>query len=217
MGITVAMRVGKGAVAGGASLMFFAVAVPARANPPVPPPQPALFARSLAPPGYTFHLDVAMAMRHFPWLHFHLQGTGVYDPGESYVVHFTSVPWFIPHQHQDADLSMLDPLMWPNKYTYQEIGERDDETLFALQAIDDPSLKEATVAIGPKGRARQVDATYSDGTHIETRVSSSDIDGFFLPATMTADIDEPHLALSANADFEDYDFDSEASAPNSLP
>jgi hypothetical protein len=209
-----AMHLGKGAVAGGASLILLAVAAPVRGvqSPPVPT---SLFARSLAPPSYTFQLDVAMAMRHFPWLHFHLQGTGVYDPGESYVVHFTSVPWFIPRQQHNCDLSMMDPLMWPSRYTYQEIGERDGETLFTLQAINDPSLKEATVAIGPKGRAREVDAIYSDGTHIQTRVSSSDVGGFFLPETMTADIDEPHLALSANADFKDYDFDSQPSPSGS--
>ncbi len=216
MGTIASMHVGKGAVAGGASLILLAVAAPARANSTVPA-QATLFARSLAPPSYTFHLDVAMAMRHFPWLHFRLEGTGVYDPGESYVVHFSSVPWFIPRQQHSCDLSMLDPLMWPNRYTYQEVGQRDDETLFALQAIDDPSLKGATVAIGPKGRAREIDATYSDGTHIETRVNSSDVDGFFLPATMTADIDEPHLSLSADADFKDYDFAAQELPQSSSP
>jgi len=200
------MRVAKGAVAGGASLLLFAVGAPVRgASASASTPAP-LFERSLAPPSYRFHLDVAMAMRHFPWLHFHLQGEGVYEPGVSYVVHFDSVPWFIPRSHHDADLSMLDPLMWPKKYTYVETGQRDDETFFDLHALDDPTLRDAVVTIGPRGRARQVDATYIDGTKIETKVSSGDVDGFFLPETMSADIDEPHMALSANADFKDYSF-----------
>lgn len=168
--------------------------------------------RAAAPPSYTFQLDVAMAMRHFPWLHFHLQGVGVYQPGVSYVVHFTKTPWFIPQARHDADLSMLDPLMWPGRYLYEEIGQQGDETLFALHAINDQSLRSATVAIGPKGAARRIDATYSDGTHIETRLSASNVDGFFLPTTMTADIDEPHIALSANADFKDYDFNVDQQA-----
>jgi hypothetical protein len=144
------------------------------------------------PPGYTFELDVAMAMRHFPWLHFHLKGEGLYQPGVSYIVHFTSVPWFIPKARHDVDLSMIDPLMWPR-----------------LHSLDDPGLLRATVALGPYGMARTTDATYSDGTHIETKLNCGSIDGFALPATMTAQIDEPHLALSANADFEDYAFNSE--------
>lgn len=164
------------------------------------------------PPGYTFRLDVAMAMQHFPWLHFHLQGVGVYEPGVSYVVHFTKTPWFIPQARHDADLSMLDPLLWPGRYLYEEIGQQGDETLFALHAINDPSLRSATVALGPRGATRRVDATYSDGTHIETRVSRSDVDGFFLPQSMTAQIDEPHIALSASADFKDYTFGSDQQA-----
>jgi hypothetical protein len=155
-----------------------------------------------------------MAMRHFPWLHFHLQGLGVYEPGVSYVVHFTKTPWFIPQARHDADLSMLDPLMWPGRYLYEEIGQQGDEKLFALHAINDPSLRNATVAVGPNGAARRIDATYSDGTHIETRVNLNNVDGFLLPATMTADIDEPHIALSANADFENYDFGSDQQARN---
>ena len=177
-------------------------------------PSPVPLDETTAPPNYTFRLDVAMAMRHFPWLHFHLEGLGVYQPGVSYVVHFTKTPWFIPPARHDADLSMLDPMMWPRRYLYEEIGQQGDERIFALHAINDQSLRTATVAVGPNGAARHIDATYSDGTHIETRLNISDVDGFFLPATMTADIDEPHIALSANADFKDYDFGSDQQARN---
>jgi hypothetical protein len=179
------------------------------------PGLPSPLDRSEAPPSYTFQLDVAMAMRHFPWLHFRVQGQGVYQPGVSYVVHFTKTPWFIPQARHDADLSMLDPLMWPQRYLYEEIGQQGDERLFALHAINDKSLRSATVALGPKGAARRIDATYSDGTHIETRVNTSNVDGFLLPVTMTAEIDEPSIALSANADFKDYDFGFDQQARNS--
>jgi hypothetical protein len=196
------MRV-QGAAKGAASLILLLLAARAAlARVPAPP----LPLDQNAPPSYTFRLDVAMAMRHFPWLHFHLEGLGVYQPGVSYVVHFIKTPWFIPQARHDADLSMLDPLMWPRRYLYEEIGQQGGEMLFVLHAINDQSLRSATVAVGPNGTTRRVDATYSDGTRIETRVSTSNVDGFLLPATMTADIDEPHIALSANADFEDYDF-----------
>jgi hypothetical protein len=77
---------------------------------------------------------------------------------------------------------------------------------------DDPGLRSATVAVGPDGCAREVDAIYSDGTHVDTKVSSSNVDGFMLPATMTATIDEPHIALSGNATFNDYNFATTANA-----
>jgi hypothetical protein len=199
------MRLVEGAARSGASVVFLVLAarsvgLGAVQSNPVP------FDRTAGPPSYTFRLNVAMAMRHFPWLHFHLQGVGVYQPGVSYVVHFTSVPWFIPQARQDADLSMLDPLMWPRHYLYEEAGVRGNERLFTLHDINGTSLRSATVGVGPAGLARQVDASYSDGTRIEMHVSNSNVDGFMLPAAMTADIDEPHLALSANADFNDYDF-----------
>lgn len=165
-----------------------------------------MFEKSQAPASYTFHMDVLMAMRHFPWLHFHMEGIGDYQAGQTYIVHFTTVPWFFPEQRHDADLSMLDPAMWPKRFTYQEIGQSNGGTLFALHALNDPTLKTAIVTLGPYWHARRVDTTYNDGTHIQLSVNSSDIDGFFLPVTLTAQIDEPHLALSANADFTNYDF-----------
>jgi hypothetical protein len=201
----------KNTAVAGASVVFIALTIPASvAARSVSAALP--LERSPAPPGYSFRLDVAMAMRHFPWLHFHMAGDGVYEPGVSYVVHFTKVPWFVPQGHHDCDLAMLDPLMWPSRYLYEETGERDGNKLFALHAINDPTLREATVAIGPDGSARSADATYIDGTHIESQLTSSNVGGFVLPVKMTATIDEPHLALSANADFKDYDFRTAASS-----
>ena len=177
----------------GACVMLVALAVPAGAALP-------------EPPGYSFQLEVGMAMRHFPWLHFHLEGTGSYEPGVSYVVRFTKVPWFIPQSRHQCDLSMLDPLMWPSRYLYNRIGQRDGDTLFSLHAIDDPGLREATVAVGPTGAVRWADATYSDGSRVHTELTSRSVNGYVLPATMAATIDEPYVALSANADFKDYTF-----------
>jgi hypothetical protein len=151
-----------------------------------------------------------MAMRHFPWLHFRMQGLGAYEPGVSYAVHFSSVPWFVPKSRLDFDLSMIDPLMWPKRYVFQQTGQHDGDTTFDLHAIDDPGLRNATVTLGPGGLAREVQAAYSDGTTIDTHLSNSNVNGFLLPVAMKADINEPHLALSASADFNDYAFNPEA-------
>jgi hypothetical protein len=192
------MYAAKGAVAGSAALLSLILAIPAIAGTREPPPN------------YTFKLDVAMAMRHFPWLHFHMEGVGAYEPGVSYAVHFTSLPWFVPTSQHEFDLSMIDPLMWPKRYVYQQTGQQGGNTTFELHAIDDPGLRGATVTLGPGGLARQVLAGYSDGTTINMQVSNSNVNGFFLPVAMKANINEPHLALSANADFKDYAFNSTA-------
>ena len=207
------MQLKRSTIRRGASTVALVLAIPATvaarsaANPALP------LDKSAAPPSYRFRLDVAMSMRHFPWLHFHMQGDGVYQPGETYVVHFTKVPWFIPQAHHDCDLAMLDPLMWPKRFLYESIGQRNGDTLFALHAIDDPGLRDATVALAPDGSARWLDATYSDGTHVQTQLTSSNVDGFMLPVSMNASIDEPHLTLSANAAFTNYDFQSVAASP----
>jgi hypothetical protein len=186
------MRFSRGAAVGSVLVVVLQLAPSARA--------------SEAPPSYRFHLNVMMAMRHFPWLHFRMEGVGEYVPRQSYIVHFTQVPRFFAKDHHDIDLSMLDPAMWPKHFLAEQTGQHDGETTFALHPIDDTSLRSATVSLGPLLHARRVDATYNDGTHITMSVNNATIDGFLLPVALSAEIDEPHLALSCNADFKDYDF-----------
>lgn len=159
-----------------------------------------------APPSFTFIVDVAMRMRSFPWLGFHMEGLGKYEPGKSYTVHFDKLPWFSPRKEHDADLSMLDPSMWPTRFTYQQAGEENGNTLFDLRALEDPTLTSAEVGVGPKGCARQVKAAYNDGTQIQMNVKFSPVDGFMLPASLTANIKVPLASFSANGEFKNYSF-----------
>lgn len=152
---------------------------------------------------FTFHANVAMAMRHFPWLHFHVYGTGDYRRGDHYVLQLSGGLPFASGLHT-IDLSMIDPSMWPSRYRYQETAARGGDAIFALQALADPTLTAATAALNPLGTADWVDASYSDGTHIHMTVNSNDVQGFLLPATLTADVDRPHMPLSADATFSDY-------------
>jgi len=204
------------AVAGGASLVLLACVGAPRSS-AAALDSSALLDKTIAPPSYTFEIDVAMAMRSFPWLHFHMSGTGEYLPGQSYVVHFDKLPWFAPRQQHDCDLSMLDPTMWPRRFIYQEIGEEHGETMFQLHSLTDPTLIGATVTLGPYLHTRHVDASYTDGTHIDMGVTSINVGGYLLPATVTAQIDEPHIAFSANADFKDYAFSVGDVSRSSLP
>ncbi|MFY9719797.1 MAG: hypothetical protein WAK16_09130 [Candidatus Cybelea sp.] len=170
-------------------------------------PSPTPWLSVVAPPNYTFQLDVLVRMQHFPWLRFHLLGTGEYEPGETYKVTFTKVPWLFPKSLNGIDLSMLDPLMWPGRFLYEQTGIRDGMTLFSLHALNDPALAAATVALGPRWRARTVDADFTNGSHIHMSITPSAVDGFLLPETLSADIEEPHLSVSASGDFKDYTFE----------
>jgi hypothetical protein len=190
------------ASAGGLVVLIFGSA-PTRATDTVAPILAAATQRNDAIASFTFHANIAMAMRHFPWLHFHLDGTGDYVRGDHYIVHINNGPPFASKMHQ-IDLSMIDPSLWPSHYRYTEVGERDGDTLFALQALHDPSLKAATVALNPLTGPHWVDVTYTQGTHIHMIVSSNNVDGFLLPVSLTADVDCPHMPLSANAAFSDY-------------
>lgn len=160
----------------------------------------------LTPPGYTFDMDVAMRMHHFPWLRFSMQGSGEYTPGQSYKVNFTRTPWFVPKQPNGTDLSMIDPLLWPQRYTFAQIGVHDGMTMYSLHALNDPTLQGATVGIGQRFCARTVDANYTNGTHIHMKITPALVNGFLLPQTVSADIDEPHLSMSADAAFTNYAF-----------
>jgi hypothetical protein len=58
---------------------------------------------------------------------------------------------------------MIEPAMWPTRFIYQQSGQADGNTLYNLHAIDDSSLTDATVGLGPKWCAREVQADYADG------------------------------------------------------
>jgi hypothetical protein len=163
----------------------------------------AAYSRNDTLQSYTFEVDVAMAMRHFPWLHFHIEGDGVYERGRRYVVHFTKMPFFAP-QPRDVDLSMLDPAMWPSMYTVETTGEDGGDAVFTLHAIKDDSLDEARVTMSPLDGTERVVAMYHDGTRIAMSVASNDSAGYLLPAKITAQIDYGGTPLSADADFTHY-------------
>lgn len=154
---------------------------------------------------YTFALNINMAMRTFPWLHFKMEGVGDYQRGDHYVVHITEKPSFASKM-RDIDLSMIDPTMWPGHFRYWQTGEKDGDTVFLLEGLKKQSLlKSATVALNPVTGAHWVDANYSDGMHVHMTVTSNQVFGFLLPTQLSADVDYPHMfPLSAAASFSNY-------------
>jgi hypothetical protein len=182
---------------------FLLLALAPQSPPEGSPVITSAYARNDSLQSYTFEVNVAMAMRHFPWLHFHIQGDGVYERGHRYVVHFTKMPFFAP-QPRDVDLSMLDPAMWPQIYAVETAGTDGSDTIFTLHAIKDDSLEEARVTMSPLDGTERVEASYRDGTRIAMTVASSDSDGYLLPSKITAQIDYGLTPLSADADFTHY-------------
>jgi len=164
-------------------------------------------ARNPSLTAYSFHFDAAMAMKHFPWLHFHLAGTGEYVRGERYLVHLTHVPFFAGNVKQ-VDLSPLDPSMWSKNYDVTIAAQGDGTTTFRLQprAVDvqDPHpMTEALVTLDADHATRDVILRYADG-QIHLTVTPAETQGFRLPSAFTADIDMPGQALTAHAQFSDY-------------
>jgi hypothetical protein len=188
------------------SLMVGAFAVAAGA-----PSRPVADIAQDAPATYTFHMGIQMAMRHFPWFHFHMEGTGDYMRGDRYVVHLTQTPGLFSKMH-DIDLSMIDPAMWPKRYRYARQSDTGGGTIYVLSALDDPSRRGATVALGPDGSARWVDAHYSGGMHLHMTLKNDSVAGYVLPISLTADVDYPHMPMSADASFTDYTFPAQPSA-----
>lgn len=164
-------------------------------------------ARNPSLDAYSFHLDAAMAMKHFPWLHFHIAGDGEYIRGDRYVVNFTQTPFFARSVKQ-VDLSPLDPSMWPKQYSIAVASQNDGSTTFVLQKLhQDPQdphpLVDALVTLDAQHETRDVVLQYADGA-IHLVLSPAETQGYRLPASFTADIDMPGEALTAQANFSDY-------------
>lgn len=178
----------------------------------------AAYGRNDALQSYTFALNINMAMRTFPWLHFKMEGVGDYRRGDHYLVHITKKPRFASKM-REIDLSMIDPTMWPGHYRYWRTGERDGDTIFLLEGLNKKSLlKSATVALNPASGAHSVDATYTDGMHVHMNVTSNQVFGFLLPTQLNADVEYPHMfPLSADASFSNYNITQPPLAPAAPP
>jgi hypothetical protein len=161
---------------------------------------------------YSFHLDASMSMRHFPWLHFHVGGTGDYHRGRDYEVHLTQLPFFARGNDQ-IDLSPLDPSMWAKQFTIGDVTQRDGMTTFTLrerktESEDQNPLVEALVTLDAQQSTRDVVMRYVHG-EIHLTLTLTETSGYRLPATLTADIDMPGEALVARGSFTDYRLDSD--------
>lgn len=162
---------------------------------------------------YTFHADVAMQMQTFPWLRFHLDGTGNYERGRRYDIQFDRTPVFA-RNIKSIDLSALDPTMWPKRYFVSVEGQRDGMTTFLLRTREtDPSnpnpLVAADVTLDGNDATRTVDLHYESG-EIQMNLTPANTEGYQLPATFDVIVRLPGKNLNAHAAFTDYSITNEA-------
>ncbi|MGB6740589.1 MAG: hypothetical protein WBE59_09075 [Candidatus Cybelea sp.] len=158
--------------------------------------------------GYTFHMNVALAMHHFPWLHFHISGIGQNVRGRRYIVRFTKMPFFARGFHT-IDLSALDPSMWKSRYNVTGVTRRGSMTMFSLlprgtNRERQNQLRVAYVTLGATYATRSVVLYYRNGGSITLNLTPGSTSGYWLPASGVAQINMPGEALSAHATLTDY-------------
>lgn len=146
-------------------------------------------------------------MIHFPWLHFHLAGSGRYVRGETHVVDFTSVPFFA-RGFNKVDLSALDPCIWPRFYTIRALDSSNGLSAFSLRPRkidpqDENPLVEAVVMLDSAFSTREVVLHYANGS-ITLDLTPAFVQGYRLPVSGEASIDLPGRSLRAHADFTNY-------------
>lgn len=156
---------------------------------------------------YTFNMNVAMRMRHFPWLRFSIAGTGQYVRGRSHIVRFTSMPFFAKGFHK-VDLSPVDPCMWPSSYVVRLAEKSDGMTTFLLRPRQvDPKDKnpmvEAFVTLDQAYSTRKVVMYYTHG-NIQLALTPAAVGEYRLPTSADVSIDMPGQTLSAHADLTHY-------------
>ncbi|MGH7709114.1 MAG: hypothetical protein ACREM6_14525 [Vulcanimicrobiaceae bacterium] len=148
-------------------------------------------------------MTVAMAMRSFPWLHFHLAGGGRHDGAGDYEIHFTRMPFFARGMDH-IDLSTLDPTTWSTGDIVTVIAHAEDETTFALSPRAAGSVSSGRVMLEPRAGLEIFDLRYAGGPHIVLDLNLREVAGLHVPVNGVAEIDLRHLKLFAHVTFSDY-------------
>lgn len=161
------------------------------------------YARNGSLSSYTFTLHGAMRMHSFPWLHFSLDGRGVYERGRRYDVHFEHMPFFAK-SFSDLDLSPLAPALWKNRYQVSYVGKDGADDVYALHDPSDAALKVALVHVDPSAGVREVDLHYANGGDVDLTVQCISVDGYLVPGVTQARVAVPEARLSVRAQFTDY-------------
>ncbi|MGH7736819.1 MAG: hypothetical protein ACREMP_02945 [Candidatus Tyrphobacter sp.] len=160
---------------------------------------------------YDFTMNGRMAMRHFPWFHFHLSGRGEYVRGRSFEVDISGIPSFAGGTRR-VDLSILAPSMWAHRYVVTDAGTAGSDQLYDLTDPSDPSLHDALVRVDPLLGIREVQMHYTNGSTLDFRVQCARSGGYLLPHQIEATIDAESVSVAVNADFEESSIEALSSS-----
>lgn len=161
------------------------------------------YARNETLSSATFTLHGAMRMHTFPWLHFSLNGQGVYRRGNRFEVRFTSMPFFAK-SFSHLDLSALAPAMWKSRYVVSYVGRDGAQDVYALRDPSDATLKVAIVHVDPTMGVKEVDLHYTNGGEVDLTVQCVAVDGYLVPGVTHARVSVPAAHLSVQAQFGNY-------------
>jgi hypothetical protein len=167
-------------------------------------------ARTASVKSYTSKLHVDLALRSFPYLKFHLNGTMTFRKPNVYSVHFERVPWF-GKGFEDIKADPLQPATWAEHYDVTSIEHRGDRTVLEMKDKIAGNVKGVHAELDPDG-LRRIQWLYVDGGNIDVRVTPGPVDGVPLPAVEDADIKLPAYHVVAHATFSDYKVVSDAAA-----
>jgi hypothetical protein len=159
-------------------------------------------ARTAAVRSYSFSLHVDFVLRSFPYLRFHLDGTGRYLRPDLYSIHFHSVPWF-GKGFENIKMDPLEPVTWPQTYDVISLAHDGDRSVFEMKDRVDGHIKGVHAEIDGDG-LRAVKWSYVNGGAIQVSVNPTHVDGYPVPNTEDADIQLPGYHVTAHATFDDY-------------
>ena len=151
---------------------------------------------------YSFDLHVDFALRTFPYLRFHLDGTGTYERPDVYSIHFRNVPWF-GKGFENIKMDALEPVTWPQTYDIVSLARDGERSIVEMKDRTDGHVKGVHAELDDDG-LRNVTWSYVNGGVIAVDVSPTHVDGYPVPSSEDADIRVPGYHVTAHAEFDDY-------------
>jgi hypothetical protein len=151
---------------------------------------------------YSFALHVDFALRTFPYLRFHLDGTGRYQRPDLYSIHFRDVPWF-GKGFENIKMDALEPVTWPQTYAVVSLAHDGDRSIVEMKDRTNGHVKGVRAELDDDG-LRAVTWSYENGGVIQVDVTPTHVDGYPVPSSEDADIQVPGYHVVAHAQFDDY-------------
>ena len=158
--------------------------------------------RTAAVQSYTSRLHVDVALKSFPYLKFHLNGTIAFKRPNLYSVHFEHVPWF-GKGFEDMKMDPLVPATWPEHYDVTSLTHAGDRTLFEMRDRVDGHIKGVHAELDAEG-LRKIEWAYLNGGNIGVSVTPTVVGGIPVPSSEDADIKLPTYHVVCHATFDDY-------------